>query len=273
MGDGFRVYICDTHTHSRFSFDGCETADAMCEAAIKEGLNGIVITDHYDIDGIEDGFYPPFDREAARVEIEEAKQKYQGRIDVFRGVELGQPYTRPDHAKQFLKDGKFDFVLGSAHNLDGVPDFSAIDFALFNETHMLNMYIRMLREISALTDFPEIRTACHLSYPLRYMMKRAGKLPDYRSLEEEFTAVMDHFRNHEVAIELNTAGLWRKLIPAEVEQWILTLYRSRGGELVTVGSDAHDCVHVGAMIREGYELLREVGFRYVLTPAGMKPLF
>ena len=45
------------------------------------------------------------------------------------------------------------------------------------------------------------------------------------------------------------------------------LFRSRelGGDIVTVGSDAHNVKSAGLGVAEGYELLRENGFRYVAT--------
>ena len=47
------------------------------------------------------------------------------------------------------------------------------------------------------------------------------------------------------------------------DESLMRFYRSLGGEMVTVGSDAHFSEHVGCNIRETYELLREIGFSYV----------
>jgi histidinol-phosphatase (PHP family) len=44
---------------------------------------------------------------------------------------------------------------------------------------------------------------------------------------------------------------------------ILRRYHELGGEIVTVGSDAHETRASGLGIAEGYELLRENGFKYV----------
>ena len=41
------------------------------------------------------------------------------------------------------------------------------------------------------------------------------------------------------------------------------MYRSLGGELVTIGSDAHKVSDIGAGIKRGEELLRECGFKYI----------
>ena len=54
---------------------------------------------------------------------------------------------------------------------------------------------------------------------------------------------------------------------------ILRLYRRLGGEVITLGSDAHRPADVGCFIRQRQELLRECGFRYFTTFTGGKPEF
>ncbi|MBQ4042567.1 MAG: PHP domain-containing protein [Clostridia bacterium] len=56
--------LYDTHTHSVYSFDGHHTPSEMCAEAEKAGVAAFVITDHCDIDGVLDGFYPDYDEEA-----------------------------------------------------------------------------------------------------------------------------------------------------------------------------------------------------------------
>ena len=46
-----------------------------------------------------------------------------------------------------------------------------------------------------------------------------------------------------------------------------------GGEVITLGSDAHETKDVGCVIRERQQLLRDCGFKYFTTFAGGKPEF
>ena len=46
-----------------------------------------------------------------------------------------------------------------------------------------------------------------------------------------------------------------------------------GGEIVTVGSDAHRPSAAAAAVREGYELLKNCGFDYVTVFRQRKPEF
>jgi histidinol-phosphatase (PHP family) len=57
-----------------------------------------------------------------------------------------------------------------------------------------------------------------------------------------------------------------------VRPW-LALYRELGGEILTVGSDAHVPENVGQGVPEAYDLIRAAGFRYIAVYEGRKPRF
>ena len=54
---------------------------------------------------------------------------------------------------------------------------------------------------------------------------------------------------------------------------ILRRYRELGGEIVTVGSDAHRPRDAAKYVGEGLEILKECGFRYVTVFTKHKPEF
>ena len=73
-------------------------------------------------------------------------------------------------------------------------------------------------------------------------------------------------------IEVNTSGYRYGLNSTNPDMEILKLYRQLGGEIITVGSDAHSIEHLGANIQETYELLKCLGYKYITTFDRMKPL-
>ena len=263
--------LCDSHTHSIYSFDGHNTPAELCAAAEKAGVRSFVITDHYDIDGILDGFYPDYDAPAAKAAIEEAQAAYDGRVRVYRGIELGQAANRPEEAKAFLAKNQFDFVICSCHNLKNVPDFSFFDCTYMSQPLMENLYHRMLDELCLHAAIPGQDTVGHLSYPLRYMAK-SGKAIDAAHFEADFRRLFHILRENGMAIELNTKALRLKLIPDETELCILRLWRDCGGTDVTVGSDSHRASEMGIGLELGTALLRQAGFEYVRMPGGSVPL-
>lgn len=265
--------VLDAHTHSVYSFDGHDTPMQLCAAAESAGVASFVITDHYDIDGVLDGFYPDYDMETARSAIDAANGAFAGRVRVWRGIELGQPALRPAEAKDFLSRGRFDFVIASCHNLSGVPDFYFLDYTAMPMPLAEDLYRRMLSELCAHAAIPGVHTVAHLSYPLRYMAKAGKRLPPAR-LETEFRRLFAVMRENGVALELNTKGLWTGGIDAETERYILRLWYDCGGRDVTLGSDAHRATEIGNGLDEGRNLLRACGFSSVLFPTenGVAPL-
>lgn len=75
-------------------------------------------------------------------------------------------------------------------------------------------------------------------------------------------------------IEINTSSFRYDMGDHTVpSQGILQLYHELGGEIVTVGSDAHAVRDVGFGIQWAYDKLRSVGFRYLTTFCQRKPSF
>src|SRR5699024_12304444 len=54
---------------------------------------------------------------------------------------------------------------------------------------------------------------------------------------------------------------------------ILRLYKDCGGEIITLGSDAHHADHVGRHFETFSALLSEIGFQYICSFDDRKPIF
>ncbi len=91
--------IFDSHTHSRFSTDSKAEPRDMMEAALKKGLAGLCVTDHYDCDEIP-AFCTLENLRGAKAALEPLRQEYAGRLEVLRGVELAQGVLCPNEARE-----------------------------------------------------------------------------------------------------------------------------------------------------------------------------
>ena len=72
--------LFDSHLHTSYSFDSDAPAELMCAGYARLGFEGIAVTDHYDIDGIEDGYYADVDLRKRRRELEQ-KQRALGHAE------------------------------------------------------------------------------------------------------------------------------------------------------------------------------------------------
>ena len=85
----------------------------------------------------------------------------------------------------------------------------------------------------------------HIIYPLRYMCLRDGQNVDLSRYMEVIRTLLRRAVERGRGMELNTwAG-------RTIEPWrsVLQAYRDCGGELITVGSDAHVASSIGSGIR------------------------
>ena len=74
-------------------------------------------------------------------------------------------------------------------------------------------------------------------------------------------------------IEINTGSLYRGLSFPHPHTDILKMYKDAGGEIITVGSDAHHAEHIGYGFDAARDLLLSHGFRYYTTFKERKPEF
>ena len=260
------MFLCDYHTHTRFSFDGdpAATHDAMCRRALEIGLSDIAFTDHCDVNGEVEGYYTPYDVDRAFSAMMEVKEKYKGRLNVICGIELGNATQYPAKADAVLAAHPYEFVIGSLHNLRNVPDFWYLNYTSMPSPLIERLFDRALDETIEMAQFPGLTTIGHITYMHRYVAD-AGKpfsfTPYYEKLEQLYRIMIER----DIALELNVSTLWKGLGISMPTMELLKLYVDCGGKLVTVGSDAHDVEHLGKALRQGYAILQTVGIHEVMT--------
>ncbi len=253
------MFLTDDHIHTRFSFDGKAEPEAVCDQAIRLGLSEITITDHMDIYS-DKPYGHILDCPAWYEALHQVKERYEGRLKVHIGIELGQPQINPDQAKTFLKAYPVDFIIGSVHNIEDDLDIYYCDYNTLDCPAFYAHYIQWLFELARDYDYDVLG---HVTYPSRYMFEQTGKRPDMGMFFEEFRRLFKVVIERGKGIELNLSGLVRKRGIPMPEEDLLKLYRQCGGEIITIGSDAHVADQVGTISKTGQEMLKAAGFSYV----------
>jgi len=252
----------DFHLHTEYSFDSKEKLENVCAFAIEKGLSAIAVTNHYDHDGIEEGLYEEYFFERDAENILYAKEKYKDRLQIFMGLEIGQPHTMNDKKLSKIEGMEYEFIIGSLHNLKNCFDFYYLDYKRTTPLYDRAIYKKYLFELMEIADLGFIDTIGHITYPERYM-KECGKEFVYSEFEDEFFVLFEKMVKNGIALEINTSGLRQGLCHTMPKTDILTLYRKAGGEKVTVGSDAHCALQVGEGVKETFEKIRELGFLHI----------
>lgn len=255
------MYLMDYHIHSKHSFD-CETPlEDICEAAIKRGMKEIAITDHMDIFSDKPYGYI-LNCEEWHEDLWKVRKQYQGKIKVLVGVELGQPQANPGEAGAFLERYPLDFIIGSVHNMENDVDAYDLDYRKVDYHAVMRNYVQWLIAMAEGFDFDVMG---HVTYPSRYVYEQIGQRVDFSEYHDQYEVLFRMLIERGRGIELNMSGTARGMDETMPTIDLLRMYRGLGGEIVTVGSDAHVADHVGLACRQGMEMLAEAGFRYVST--------
>ena len=263
----------DLHCHTAFSFDSEADPHELCEKSIQRGITHIAITDHCDYDCILDGLYDPYLADKSKETVFSLKDEYKGRLEIIYGIELGGAHIVTNEANALIKKYGFEFVLGSLHNLKGVPDFYFMNFSDMPEGLIDSLVKRNVAELCEIASLPFVDSVAHITYPLRYI-KAHGRTPDPGKWKKDFKALLELIIKNGKALEVNTSPYRKGVLDTMPEKELLVLYRELGGTRITLGSDAHTPDGVGDGITEAAVTLKEIGFHYVtlFTSTGEKQI-
>ena len=258
-------YSCDLHVHTSFSFDGerAETPIKTAEEACKKGFKYIALTDHLDVNSEIEHLYAPIDLDTRKYECLKAKDELKDKITVLHGIELGQMTQYPKQSEAYLEKYGFDFVLGSLHNVKGMPDFALIDYKNYTPDDYITLWNVYLDELYELAKFDGINSLSHLTYPLRYYKKNGFTL-DLAKYEDKLCKILDCIIKKGVYLEVNSSGFRQGMDAPLPDDTVLSMYFNLGGRMITVGSDSHTPNDIGADF-EALERYIKYGFT-VFTP-------
>ena len=127
-----------------------------------------------------------------------------------------------------------------------------------------NIFESYLEDYNSTASLPFSDTSSHLTYPVRYAL-RTGLDPDMRLFYPQFREIFKVLIENGKSLEVNTSGLRQNIGVTLPDYDIVRLYRECGGELITVGSDAHTKDALGYSIREAYSVLSDIGFKYITS--------
>lgn len=248
----------DFHVHSDNSFDSKEIISDVCSAAVSKNITHIAFTEHFSA-GKYSKSYGYFNDTKYFSEINEAKEKFKGALEIYSALEVCEPHLFIDDYRKLFSNLELDFLLGSVHNIGG------IGLNKISEQHSSKAaYDIYFNEILKMAMFGDFDVAAHLDLMTRYAFTRHGdyKNNDYIDvISEIFKALIKRGKG----IEINNSGLRKSLGRIHPKIELLKLYKDLGGVLITIGSDAHAAADVGAGCITSLELLKSLSYNSVFT--------
>lgn len=264
------MILMDYHLHSEFSGDSTQDLNELIEIAIKLGLKEIAITDHfeYGMEGLSEAWR--IDLTKYTNKILELKEKYKTLISIKLGLEVGvQPHTK-EYIENKIGKYSFDFIIASGHAINGKDiSFGEIQFGKTKD-EVQTMYFKNLLENVKI--YSQYSVYGHLDFITRY----GGS--NYRGLNYNFQReLIDEILKVIIAngkgIEINTSGFRYNEDRFYPHTDILKRYFELGGEIITVGSDAHVAKNIAKDFIIVYDFLKSINQKYICSFEDMKPSF
>ncbi|MCT4597198.1 MAG: histidinol-phosphatase HisJ family protein [Vallitalea sp.] len=264
------MYKYDFHTHTDFSGD-CEfPMEIMIEHAINNNFKKLCFTDHFDYDFPSTELSFQLDIPAYYNKFMELKEKYNSKIDLLFGIEVGiQPHIY-DVIIKTINKYPFDFVIGSTHVINKQDPYCGEYYK--NKTKK-EAYDKYLKEILYnVNNFNDYNVYGHLDYIIRY-----GNYEDKKLYYKDYSDIIDAIllkiieSNH--GIEINTSGYRQNFKEPHPNVDIIKRYGELGGEIITIGSDSHNPEHLAYNFDKACNLLLKNGFKYFTVFKERKPEF
>ena len=259
--------LFDYHFHTLRSFDAFTSLFDMAKIAQKCGFSEICVTDHCEVNDLTASEY---DCAGAYSDYNEVFEKFEP-LKIKFGVELGQALQNKPKAEEFVNNSAYDFIIASLHNTTKYKDpyfFTKEEFLNIDINDMMQVYFEELYDCCEWGKFDVLG---HLDYPLRYL-NGFGFEYNLDGHLEQIKQIFSLLIEKGKGIEVNSSGIGNigRTFPGFE---IVLLYKKLGGEIITVGSDAHTADDMGKGIGEAVQMVSDAGFKFITTYDKHKPKF
>jgi histidinol-phosphatase (PHP family) len=174
-----------------------------------------------------------------------------------------------ERMRRIPADYGLDFALLSLHFIDGIDPYMPEYFEGRSQMAGYSLYLKKLTEMISATQGPWVLG--HFTYVSKFA-RFTDSMMRYSDYADELDEALRLAVNKGYGLEVNASGLKNNagLLPGSD---VLSRFRELGGEIVTIGSDAHCAGDVGRWVAKARDAAKDAGFRYLAAFKGLKPQF
>ncbi len=262
----------DYHIHSSFSGDSCMPLSDACRKAVNLGLEEIAFTDHIDLD------WPGSTADFQNINLvdyfkslDKCIDEYSHNIRIRKGIELGlQPHT-VKKTSAHISGFDFDYIIASVHCVDSTtldcPDY-------YSGRSKNSSYLSYFQDVLTIVrNFEKFSALGHIDVITRYVPNPAERNINYLDYTDILDDILSELVRRGKGIEVNTSGYRYGLDSFHPGPELVKRYLELGGEIITIGSDAHTPDFIGHKIGSAMEMIRNCGFRYISSFSDMNAAF
>ena len=265
--------LTDYHTHSYFSGDCNTPMEDMIKSAIQKGITHLCFTEHMDLDyPVREGEDLNFNlsTDDYRKEFLTLKEKYAQNLHLLWGVELGLQQHLFPKLHDYVHNQPLDFIIASSHLCNGGDPYYPDFFEGRSEDAIYEEYFSSI--LKNVKNFSDYDVYGHLDYIVRYGPNKDARY-SYEKYRDIFDSILKTIIENGKGIEVNTGGIKYGLKDLHPATSILKRYKELGGEIVSVGSDAHTPENLLHHFSRAQSILEECGFKYYTIFQSRKPIF
>lgn len=255
------------HTHTNYC-DGSVPPRAMADAAVAKGFTCLGFAGHS---------YTEFDTRYCMcrrktteyiAEINLLKTRYAGQIDLLCGVELDY------HSDE--NPARFDYAIGSSHYvrdehtgryyaIDSTPDeLSRALHEAFGGS-VLALAAQYFANITEMCHQRGVHILGHFDLLRKFLGRHPSISPENPTYRKMAQAALENCVGAGVIVEVNTGGMARGFTATPYpDTWLLRVLSEMGAKVI-LSSDAHDPSALDFHFAQTAELLKEIGFREIMT--------
>jgi histidinol-phosphatase (PHP family) len=237
------IAMIDYHLHSHFSIDSSTPLEAFFPEVVKCGLLEIGFSEHVDLDPHLEG-YNALDFREYRRELTRIRNAFP--VPVRCGMEVSYQSTREDSITQYLASRPCDYVIGAVHEVNG----RTMDHTFYEVSSPGEYFAEVRKLVSS--------GLCDIVGHLEYFKQWGGY--HWSQYEGDLTEIFQVMIERELVLEINTAGFRHGCGEPYPSFEIQQLYKNLGGNLISLGSDAHHEYHLAFQFPWVIQRLKAMGF-------------
>lgn len=276
----YQMIHTNFHTHSRYC-DGTGDPEEYVLSALERGFKALGFSSHAPLPFENDWTMKEENLESYLKEIESIKRKYQGKIEIYTGLEI-------DFIRDLMSpaDSKYtalglDFIIGSVHVQKDVKtgEYPGIEYTTKDMDQLLhNTFrddIRLLVE-SYYRDVMEMIEIGGFSFLGHFdVVKKTNSGNRYfdetaQWYRDAAAKALERVHKMGIIMEVNTGNSrWTDEGSIYPSPWILHLAKKKDIPVI-LNSDAHKPDRIDAHFPEALRILKDAGYREIVYLKGKK---
>lgn len=266
--------LADMHTHSENSHDSVCPIEEMTIAQMEKGTTIFAVTDHMDNSWYDEETGGCSHIVKAYETVQELKKKYEGKMKILSGVELGEGFWDMETYQKVMEAVDYDVILGSVHLVkykDMAEAYSRIDFSVLPIETVIEYIDAYFDDMITMIDAEDFDILAHLTGVFRYTNGKYKLGIDIAPYSEKIEIILKKIIEKGIALEVNTSSteLLDDFMPT---RGIIKKYYDMGGRLITLGSDAHYSRDASKYFDVAVDFLKETGFENIYYYEKRQPI-